>query len=385
MTFEEFFNKKRIDLVALRAAEPGLFAEFEKHFVQMGEKSFDHTKKYWFNKLRLLYHLSPEQKPEKMHLENRLAEQTIVETLTENIPAPSTGFKPRFKPGMASKPAQTSDVKDSAPEQSATTTPEVNKAAETHDQSPPFEQEKAAMQQMANETPRTTDGERDEKQIEKSLTQKPAGFKPRFNKITQGTAPQTKEFNQQPEVKNDTAGGSSAKDNKAPKPAGFKPRFNMKTMAAKPAEEKVEPDVTAPAAKPADAGSDPVVTPKIGFKPRFNAKAMAPESVEPIETTAEPEQTTADGNPEDVTEPGPPAETPATPKIGFKPRFNAKAITPKYAEPIETKAEPEQTTADGKPEDVTEPGPPAETPATPKIGFKPRFNAKTTKPQPPQE
>ncbi len=44
MTFEDFFNKKRIDLVALKAAEPGLFAEFEKHFTQMGEKSFDHTK-----------------------------------------------------------------------------------------------------------------------------------------------------------------------------------------------------------------------------------------------------------------------------------------------------------------------------------------------------
>jgi hypothetical protein len=106
MTFEEFFNKKRIDLVALKAAEPGLFAEFEKHFTQMGEKSFDHTKKYWFNKLRLQYHLAPELKPEKMHLENRLAEQTIVETLTDSIPTPSTGFKPRFKPGMASKPAE---------------------------------------------------------------------------------------------------------------------------------------------------------------------------------------------------------------------------------------------------------------------------------------
>ena len=29
MTFEEFFNKKRIDLAALKAGEPGLFAEFE--------------------------------------------------------------------------------------------------------------------------------------------------------------------------------------------------------------------------------------------------------------------------------------------------------------------------------------------------------------------
>src|SRR3954471_23516624 len=117
MTFEEFFMKKRIDLTALRAGEPGLFSEFKNHFEQMGEKSFDHTKKYWFNKLRLQYHLAPELKPEKMHQENQLAEQTIVETLTDSIPAPSAGFKPRFKPVMASKPApSTSDVKDPAPQ-----------------------------------------------------------------------------------------------------------------------------------------------------------------------------------------------------------------------------------------------------------------------------
>ena len=146
MNFEEFFKKKRIDLAALGAAEPGLFAEFEKHFALMGEKSFDHTKKYWFNKLRLQYHLAPEQKPEKIHQENQIAEQTIVETLTESIPAPATGFKPRFKPGMAGKsPANTSDVKDVALKDSATATPEVNEAAANHDQNPPFEQEKAAM------------------------------------------------------------------------------------------------------------------------------------------------------------------------------------------------------------------------------------------------
>jgi hypothetical protein len=62
MTFEEFFKKKRIDLAALQSGEPGLFSEFRKHFEQMGEKSFDHTKKYWFNKLRLQYHLAPELK-----------------------------------------------------------------------------------------------------------------------------------------------------------------------------------------------------------------------------------------------------------------------------------------------------------------------------------
>jgi hypothetical protein len=106
MTFEEFFQKKRIDLTRLQAGEPALFFEFKTHFEQMGEKSFDHTKKYWFNKLRLQYHLAPEQKPEKMHLENRLAEQTIVETLTDSIPKRKPGFTPRFNSG-AQIPTQT--------------------------------------------------------------------------------------------------------------------------------------------------------------------------------------------------------------------------------------------------------------------------------------
>src|SRR3978361_495044 len=107
MTFEEFFKKKRIDLAALELSEPALFSEFKTHFEQMGEKSFDHTKKYWFNKLRLIYHLAPEPKVEKVTFENRLAEQTIIEPLSETTSPPANaGFKPRFKPGMG-KPAET--------------------------------------------------------------------------------------------------------------------------------------------------------------------------------------------------------------------------------------------------------------------------------------
>src|SRR5579872_2202816 len=107
MTFEEFFRKKRIDLVALEKAEPALLSEFKTHFEQMGEKSFDHTKKYWFNKLRLTYHLAPEPKVEKVIIENTLAEQTITESLLESSAPPAiVGFKPRFKPGMG-KPAET--------------------------------------------------------------------------------------------------------------------------------------------------------------------------------------------------------------------------------------------------------------------------------------
>ena len=58
MTFEEFFAKKKIDLEALKQADPGLYDECRSHYEQMGEKSFDHTKKYRFNKLRHAYPLA---------------------------------------------------------------------------------------------------------------------------------------------------------------------------------------------------------------------------------------------------------------------------------------------------------------------------------------
>jgi hypothetical protein len=100
MTFDEFFKKKRIDLVALEKAEPALFSEFKTHYEQMGEKSFDHTKKYWFNKTRRQFPLAPEVKTEKPHIANPLAEQTITESLTEQLPAassPKIGFTPKFR------------------------------------------------------------------------------------------------------------------------------------------------------------------------------------------------------------------------------------------------------------------------------------------------
>ncbi len=96
MTFEEFFKKKRIDLVALDKSEPALFSEFKIHFEQMGEKSFDHTKKYWFNKLRHSFPIPQEIKTEKVHIPNPIAEQTITESLLEPVkPLPKMRFKPK--------------------------------------------------------------------------------------------------------------------------------------------------------------------------------------------------------------------------------------------------------------------------------------------------
>jgi hypothetical protein len=55
MTFEEFFAKKKINLETLKSKDAILFQELKSHFDQMGEKSFDYTKKYLFNPLRNQY------------------------------------------------------------------------------------------------------------------------------------------------------------------------------------------------------------------------------------------------------------------------------------------------------------------------------------------
>jgi hypothetical protein len=115
MTFEEFFKKKKIDLTALEQADTALFLELRSHFELMGEKSFDHTKKYWFNKLRRRYPLSPEIKTEKVRIENPLAEQTITESLLEegldNPATPKTEFTPRFRTAVVPPKALEEKIK----------------------------------------------------------------------------------------------------------------------------------------------------------------------------------------------------------------------------------------------------------------------------------
>jgi len=232
MTFEEFFKKKKISLQLLQQAEPALFSEFETHYRQMGEKSFDHTKKYWFNQLRRKFPAPPEVKPEKVIIENPIAEQTIADTLTEPAtPAPNVGFKPRFKAAMAGKPAQEKAVPEQEPaatEENATPNDQpapnvgfkprfkasmVNKPAE---EKPVSSQEPAP----AEENPVSND------------TPAPAlGFKPKFRtaaptKPAQQAAPETMEAKKEHPV-------DEAPAETAPKPVGFKPRFNAKNIKPK--------------------------------------------------------------------------------------------------------------------------------------------------------
>jgi hypothetical protein len=185
MTFEEFFKKKRIDLDALQTAEPALFAEFKTHFEQMGEKSFDHTKKYWFNKLRRQFVMAPEVKTEKVKIDNPLAEQTITESLSEAAtPSPKLGFTPKFRAAAPPKPVgePSAENKIEAAEPAATPAPKLGFT-------PKF---------RAAAPPKPADGSSAEKPGETVLPLNP---------------PATDE-------------------DAAPKPA-YKPRFNMKTIPKK--------------------------------------------------------------------------------------------------------------------------------------------------------
>jgi hypothetical protein len=257
MTFEEFFKKKKIDLTLLQNSEPALFAEFKDHFVQMGEKSFDHTKKYWFNQIRRKYPAPPEVKVEKLHLENQIAEQTIIESLTDPLaPIATVGFKPRFKAGVLNKPIEEE--------------PQPDKVSSTKKEDKP-----------SDSTP-------------------PTGFRPRFKATmvntpaNEKTAGEISSVTEGKPTEKTTAEANPADEQPAEKPTkptvGFKPRFKA-SMVSKPAGEKPEEATPAPEdnkeAPAAEASSAPEDTneapaeeapaaeapPKpIGFKPRFKPK-----------------------------------------------------------------------------------------------------------------
>lgn len=147
MTFEEFLKKKKIDPVQLMVAERDLFFEFESHFNQMGDKSFEYSKKFWFNKLRRAHPLKEEPKPVKPEEASTAASSPIAaesgkpsEASLETSTA-KPAFKPRFKAQLPAAKAEEST------ESSESTSP-------------------APVQK--------------ESEIKQEIAAKPAGFKPRF-------------------------------------------------------------------------------------------------------------------------------------------------------------------------------------------------------------
>jgi hypothetical protein len=263
MLFEEFFKKKKINLQTFEQAEPALFSEFKIHYEQMGEKSFDHTKKYWFNKLRLRFPAPPEVKVEKVAIENPLAEQTITESLIESsFPPPNIGFKPKFKAGMT-KPAEPTPEESKQETPSATPPPNIGFK-------PKF---RAGVTKPAEPVPNTEPATEPEKPAESSeqATNAPAlGFKPKFK------AGITKPAESTPK----TASEIPENTEQAPAPSlGFKPKFKAgvtKTTAPAP-EQKEEPkaDEPAPPLQSTEEGDA-----KPAYKPRFNMKNIKPKEEE---------------------------------------------------------------------------------------------------------
>ncbi|HEY8928515.1 MAG TPA: hypothetical protein VIM55_04970 [Mucilaginibacter sp.] len=257
MTFDEFFKKKRIDTAALQKAEPALFSEFKAHYEQMGEKSFDHTKKYWFNKTRRQFPLAPEVKTEKPQIANPIAEQTITESLTEHsAPAPAKmDFTPKFRAGVTAKPAEP------AAEIPAVKSPAVQPAEETAAPKPagfvPRFKAKTKTEQEKTETPVAEQSS--PSQPEETAASKPAGFVPRFK-----AKPKVEEEKVEvsPVVETPSE-GQSVQPEAAPatKPSGFVPRF--KAQPKKAEEEKPE---APPAAEPPPAAEN---ASKPAYKPRF--------------------------------------------------------------------------------------------------------------------
>lgn len=233
MTFEEFLIKKKIDLAQFQNAEPVLFSEFRKHYSHMGPKSFDHTKKFLFNKLRRAYHLKEEPKPlpAKDVIEvNEIASQAEP-LLSPTIEA--TVYTPRFRAGGTAKkenaesPKLKSESESESKEQAS-----GNQAKPAY--TPRFKPQPA-------KSPEAIPAEE-----AKATSSEPAktAFKPRFKPGMTGTPPK-----------------EDKEDIPAEKPSTeYVPRFKA-SLTTNPAEEKKE--------------ETPAVKPKSGYVPRFKAPAKA--------------------------------------------------------------------------------------------------------------
>jgi len=250
LTFEDFFKKKKINLELLQQAEPALFAEFNQHYFLMGEKSFDHTKKYWFNNLRRSYPLVQEIKPHAVQAEaiSQMAVQGMAVAAAQNLDAAIE--RPKFKEDNLSEL-----VEANVPE-----------------------------------------GDISLLEIEKSITEaapepatepaKPA-FKPRFN--AKNIKKPVAEVTPEQETENPEPATEPAK------PA-FKPRFNMQNIKKEPIKTASGNEVINP--EPATENPEPATEKqeaKPVYKPRFQMKNVKPAT----EIKAGPET----DNPGPTTEP----------------------------------------------------------------------------------
>ncbi len=219
LTFTEFFTKKKIDIIALQKSRPDLYQEFDRDYALMGEKSFDHSKKFWFNRLRKEYLLEEIEIPaeeKKEGVKPDVTSSAKVESKSPEVSDPGNttakpaGFKPRFKATSIKKPAEIETPKK-------------------EEENPPVAAEKST--------------EDEKKPV------KPAGFKPRFKasnlpKPAVTETPKIEESTdsvkpEEPIVEVSPSEEPTVEEKKAVKPAGFKPRFKASNLPKK-LEDKPE-------------------------------------------------------------------------------------------------------------------------------------------------
>lgn len=226
MTFEEFLKKKKIDPEQLKTAERDLFQTFESDFNQMGDKSFEYSKKFWFNKLRRAHPLKEEPKPVKTEVTSSVSiteeSPKSAESISEAIGTakPKPVFKPRFKAQIPSAQIEDNTAKD-----------------ESLKPPPAFKQRFRAPAIVVKEEEEVAE------EIKPEPASKPVGFKPRFkasvtpetvqSELAENRIEESAETSKthlkvkQPESKSD--------EEAAAKPA-YKPRFKPSMLKKDPEE-----------------------------------------------------------------------------------------------------------------------------------------------------
>ncbi|MFD2162519.1 hypothetical protein ACFSJU_08945 [Paradesertivirga mongoliensis] len=334
MTFEEFFTKKKIDLVQLEKVEPALYSEFKKHFAAMGEKSFDHTKKFWFNKLRRLYHLTP---PDKAVTQVETAIASQAEPLSSPTIEQKPAFTPRFKSANINKaepaPAEQAEAKPVAkPAFKPRNIPAKpvepaagEKQAETINTPPAKAPEfKPRNIKPADESPKAAEPGAEENGPEtpgNSLPPKSPGFRPRnIKSVASENAEDANRADSRPgqPAVSETPITNPAKQEEAAK-GGYKPKFKLKNIPRNPAagEEQtgqpVKPELM-PESLP-EIQTDAPVESEIERKISSSTHDKTPE--QEIQDNDQDSR----GSDDEIKE--------EKPKPAYKPKFNLKNIKPR--------------------------------------------------------
>lgn len=264
MTFEEFLTKKKIDLALFQSAEPGLFTEFQNHYLQMGEKSFDHSKKFLFNKLRRAYHLKEEPRPAVKDASAAVKETVEVNEIAsqaEPLLSPSveaTVYTPRFRAGGTTKKVE--EAESGKRKAESETAEEPKPAYVPRFKSPAAKKEEAESGKLKAET-ENQDASITNQDSEKAKS----AYVPRFKSsgtTNAASPPSSDPVSPTSDIKHQTSDISPPTSD--PKPA-FKPRFKpglTGTRSAEPAEEIKE--------------ESPADKPKQAYVPRFKAATVKP-------------------------------------------------------------------------------------------------------------